>query len=400
MAVVWGCLGMLAPLSAAEVSHSLQPNRDVLSLLADLDPNQSAYLPKASLLGDFNDEARRYNLHRTGPGKRNFCSRMAWAPDRERAFYAGANHGVPHRLNDIWEYDLAANTWYLLYAPDPSVGRGNREAYEAVREYREHEIRDSDGKPVETVTLRHTNRGGPAGLGHTYWGMAYDPKRKALLWKIPRANQGGSYEGIPVWAFYPAERRWEPILSMQPRPGAGGISALEYVEDLGGMVRYSASWQAPGMWTLSSRSNLWNSLTPNDGVRIRGCDDCPGSTAVFAYHQEARLLVAVEEHRTYHYQVDDNRWIRVAGDNSDMPVGHYGNSVFGHDPKGDVFLLYTPGSDGEIWAYDYRNKEWTARTPDGPAPPKDGVIGYVDPERGVLVLNRDREVWVYRYGGN
>ena len=37
---------------------------------------------------------------------------------RTRALFAGANHGSPHRLNDVWEFDLPSLTWAMLYAPD------------------------------------------------------------------------------------------------------------------------------------------------------------------------------------------------------------------------------------------------------------------------------------------
>ena len=70
------------------------------------------------MLGDFNDTARRYNLHKTGPLARDFTLKMVWAPERKRVLFCGANHGVPHRLNDVWEFDLAALTWVMLYAPD------------------------------------------------------------------------------------------------------------------------------------------------------------------------------------------------------------------------------------------------------------------------------------------
>jgi hypothetical protein len=43
---------------------------------------------------------------------------------------------VPHKINDVWEYDLASNTWVLLWEPDPDTnrlrhvkGRANRKAY-------------------------------------------------------------------------------------------------------------------------------------------------------------------------------------------------------------------------------------------------------------------------------
>jgi len=89
-------------------------------------------------------------------------------PDRKRAFFCGANHGSPHRFNDAWEYDLASNTWVLLYTPDYN-DRGP--------------ITDYDKKTLvlDKGWLR-TKKGGPAHPAHTWWGLTYDPKMRAALW--------------------------------------------------------------------------------------------------------------------------------------------------------------------------------------------------------------------------
>ena len=62
---------------------------------------QAVLLGQAKVMGDFNDTARKYNLHKTGPLARDFTLKMVWALERKRALYCGANHGVPHRLNDV-----------------------------------------------------------------------------------------------------------------------------------------------------------------------------------------------------------------------------------------------------------------------------------------------------------
>lgn len=386
--------------SAAVKAENVEGESTSLRAVEALESRESAVLPPARIVGDFNRVARRHGLDEKGPGYRNFCSRMAWAPDRRRAFYAGANHGVPHRLNDVWEYDLAENVWRLLYAPDPSVRSRNRDRLKQVRELREHVLRNDQGEAVERVSLMHTKRGGPAHLSHTYWGFTYDPGREALLWNIVYGNRQGSYEGLPLWSYRAESNRWEPLVSPSPRPRSGGISVLEYVPALDGVVRYSADWQAPGMWLLPSDSREWRELRPNDGKRIRKCENCPSREAVFADVPGQRMIVAVEGAHTYHYRIDKNRWELVvdgAEEGGTVPRGHYGSSVLGYDPGSDRLLLYSPESHPDVWAYDPESTEWTRRTPEGPPPPAGHVIGYVDPVREVLVLNRAREVWVYRH---
>ncbi|WP_439628308.1 hypothetical protein [Gemmata sp.] len=90
----------------------------VLKKLAALKPNQAVLLGKADVVGVFNGTAKKYDLHRTGPKGCDFTIKMCWAPDRKRGLFCGANHGVPHRLNDVWEFDLPSLSWAMLYAPD------------------------------------------------------------------------------------------------------------------------------------------------------------------------------------------------------------------------------------------------------------------------------------------
>ena len=96
----------------------LEPKPAVVEKLAELEPNAGALLGKADVLGEFNDTARKFDLHKTGPRGRDFTNKMCWAPDRKRALFCGANHRVPHRLNDVWEFDLPSLSWVMLYAPD------------------------------------------------------------------------------------------------------------------------------------------------------------------------------------------------------------------------------------------------------------------------------------------
>jgi hypothetical protein len=92
----------------ATVEPVLTINETVLAKIQALKANQAALLGQAQVVGEFNEVARRYNLHKTGPMGRDFTIKMVWAPERRRALFCGANHGVPHRLNDVWEFDLTA----------------------------------------------------------------------------------------------------------------------------------------------------------------------------------------------------------------------------------------------------------------------------------------------------
>ena len=81
--------------------EAIKPHLDAQPAVVDkfrnLKSNHAVVLGQAKVLGDFNDTARKYNLHKTGPLARDFTLKMVWAPERKRALFCGANHGVPHR---------------------------------------------------------------------------------------------------------------------------------------------------------------------------------------------------------------------------------------------------------------------------------------------------------------
>ena len=101
------------------VTHAAdRPYRDdpaITELLDKLGDQASAVLPAVTVeAGDL----KMHGMEKYGPGQRDYCNKMVYAPDRQTALYAGGNHQVPHRMNDVWEYHLGSNTCHVLYAPD------------------------------------------------------------------------------------------------------------------------------------------------------------------------------------------------------------------------------------------------------------------------------------------
>jgi hypothetical protein len=236
------CLFLLAADTAVLPTREAKPA--IREKLAALKANQAVLLGKADVVGTFNDTARKYDLHKTGPRGRDFTIKMCWAPERKRALFCGANHGVPHRLNDVWEFDLPSLSWILLYEPD--LPRGYMDL----------------GKDFSDVEFKNgllrTKRGGPAVIAHTWWGLTYDPRHQALLfmntWVTERKKAvqalGGDpaelYNGPPLWAFYPAKREWKPFKAEKPYPVAIFGGMLEYVPELGGSIWHANNWQMRG----------------------------------------------------------------------------------------------------------------------------------------------------------
>jgi hypothetical protein len=390
------------------ISPMLAPDPDVLAILEALGDNSSAILPPLNTHGDWNDVARSHNMHTFGPQGRDYTNKAVWMPDRLRAFFCGANHGAPHRLNDAWEYDLPSNTWVMLFAPDPNNAAG-------VMEIREGIIRGPDGEALETVKYVQTERGGPTHYGHTWWGLAYDPNMRAALWMnvgigsspvaYMEAELGEEdptiYRGPPLWAFYPAEARWERVLSRRPWPSTPYAGAMEFVPELGGAFWYSAEWNGQGMDVYEPAENAWRPLRPNDGDSLYHSVEAPRPESIMCYDRMHRVVVAQSPNRsTYHYDVASNTWTRVLApdENSDeVPRGHDASSQMYFDPINGVCLLYESARPDGIWSYASATRTWTRHVPEGPeVPDTRKVISYFDEAWNVFVVNVGAQTWVYR----
>lgn len=376
------------------IEPALEPDAEILARLDALGDNSCCILEDTRVIEDLGDFAKGWHrMKETGPGGRDFSIKMAWMPDRRRAFFCGANHGSPHRFNDAWEYDLASNTWALLYTPDYN-DRG------PITEYDKRTLALKDG------WLR-TKKGGPAHPGHTWWGLTYDPKRKAALWycawpsyrlkdKLDAigARKEDLYEGPPIWAFHPAENRWEPVPSKKPWPRNAFGASLEYIPELAG-----ALWQyRDHTWLFDSGKRRWKLLCAEGAtlpIETLVCYD-PGRKLLIAH----RGPVKNTPPRTWHMSLTGdtpNGWERVL-ESPTLPNGHDARSWMYFDPAGKVALLYERVTKG-LWSYDPDDTRWTKLAPQGPQPPfqpKERVLAYLDPARNVFVAIGYGRAWCYR----
>jgi len=99
---------VIASLLLASISEAAPPCDDdpqIVELLRGLGDSTAASLP-----------FDRDNAAHTGRSGNDYSMRMAYAPDRQTALYAGGNHNDGRR-NDCWEYHLGSNSWHRLF-PD------------------------------------------------------------------------------------------------------------------------------------------------------------------------------------------------------------------------------------------------------------------------------------------
>ncbi|MCX7591377.1 MAG: hypothetical protein N2255_07080 [Kiritimatiellae bacterium] len=384
------------------VAPELTPDPGVVGLVNKLGDGESVNLPAPKVGGDINDVARRYGLDKHGPGVRDYSIKMVWMPERKRAIFYGANHAVPHRLNDVWEYDLTANTWVCLYAPDANKGGGA-------------DWSDVDRESAETKAgIVRTRRGGPAIVGHSWWNMTYDPDLRAMItlctWSMSDPQlfqllQQGKHKP-PLWAFFPEKKQWEPILgSKGDIPGYENARQMEYVPELGGTV-----WvKSDGMWLYNSRENTWKRL----GKAGDYGEGLPAREGVMVYVPDRKILVAhclrgegkpstgYAEATTHHYIVERNEWKKVfhSTEKNNPPPGFDAVTNFVYDRMGRVCLLWDAVYTKALWAYDPETVSWMRLEPKGPPPPtgRDDKLAYYDEAHNLFVIPGR---WVYRHRRN
>lgn len=395
--LLWVSMVAADPTEGGKPDPTLESKPAVTDKLAALKPNHAVLLGKADVVGEFNATARQYDLDKTGPRGRDYSIKMCWAPDRRRALFCGANHGVPHRLNDVWEFDLPSRTWVLLYPPDLPRGYGDL------------------GKDPSDVEFRDgilvTKRGGPAVIAHTWWGLTYDPKHKALMfmntWVTDRKKAvrdlGGDpavlYDGPPLWAFFPAEKKWKAFKADKPYPVPIFGGMLEYAPELGGSVWHANNWQMHGTWVHDFEKDAWTDLKANGGGK--GFEAAAPEPEQIGYYDPKRKIVVAHRHYdTSHFDPRKNEWKKVltgAKDDGRTPYGHDARSVFYYDPASGHGLL-VQFETNTVWAYDPDKPAWTKLTPDGDAMPAGSKrLAYLDPAQNVLVVIDETTVWAYRY---
>jgi hypothetical protein len=405
----------------------------------------------ATILAPINVECGDLTLHgvnQFGPGNRDYCNKMVYAPERQTALFAGGNHQVPHRMNDAWEYHLGSNTWHLKFAPDGGDPSKHKGAYfltsrELVRkpdmpltEKQQADLAAYKAWWAANVVFKQghlsTTRGGPIMPAHTWDGVCYDARAKKMLWgqgavgaaqltthayftgvPLARLEAQADESYTPMWLFDPAKEQWSRYRTDRPRASLRGMGAsLTYLPDLGKSLWYVAaenvSPPAYEMWLFDAVVDAWTELKPNGGMGIselvRKQGVAPGSELQCAYSVKHRKLIAVLKHDTFVYDVEKDLWSKVLTD--DRVYAHDAHSVFAYDEHADVFLLMFPpngkGKGLSMAAYSLQKNAWELINIAGPGFPQakyGSAHGYYDPIHNVFMLQgryRD-QVWVYRH---
>lgn len=388
------------PNKSTKVEPVLQPDNELLAKIAALPDNTWLKLPPLKITGDRGSLKKDPDYERTGPMVRDYCNKIVWAPDRKRALYTGGGHNT-HPQNDVWEFDLASNTWVCLYGADPVPPRFSAEKEaEGIAWYKENSI-FKDG-------VIRSPRGAPLRPCHTWWSLCYDSDQKRMLFleshkgffgadktliakaygldiKDPLLKTYGSGPGDAwLFAFYPETKEWKEVLVNVPKGRES--SCLEYLAD-----SKTLWWSSVKTYTYDATKKEWLAI-PINGF---------GGGGETAYDPENKKIVATLGTETWVFDCSTNVWRQVLKDAPDgglVPV-----STFCYDSNAKKFVLYThlnlkgkPENTVRLWLYDLKENKWTEPNPQGECPKMGNVAGYYDPERNVTVIYSSSQTWVYR----
>jgi len=379
---------------APKVEPELTPDKELLAKIEALPDNTWLKLPAFKVTGALDWLGPQAEERKRGPFGRSYCGYAVWAPERKRAIYMGGGHNV-RRWCDVWEYDLAANTWVCLLGNDPAGMQKNTEEW-----FREHTILAEDG----CIT---TKSGGPVAVAHTWNQFCYDPDRRVALWinSMPRSVEysvkldqpdnvavkglGMSLDdfqkklckdGIYVWEFDPSKRKFtkrEFVVNLKsPGNTTGGRQEegfMRYIPDLKGAF-FSGRLRDP-------KTGEWKPFGGKGGPRWYGyCGD---------YDPHTKRLFAHQGPNTFALSIETGEWQQVG------TTGPKDYSVR-YDPVAKELISMTAAG---VFGLDTTKNEWVKKPdPQGDLPaPGPYELSYYDPERNVHVSYNCSDVYVYRY---
>ena len=444
-------------LVGAESGFKYTDDPQVIKIIKELKPGEVVKLPKFKVLPK--DATKYHSSFKNGPGVRNYGNKMPYVPGRKTGIYCGANHGAPHRLNDVWEYHLGANTWRLL-CPPGSDSTVNAPTNEKIKALKKNEAKNKDEiAALETKIkqwwkdsleltegyLHDKGTMGPALPVHTWDGVTYDTAKNKLYWDTTDTNtklnpRRGHFRNIERYAenlgldaevlkkqvkpasslymYTPGETRWRRQQGEGPFPRMLGQGAsLHYIPDIDRTIYYCCvgnvtGGSTEGMWSYDATANLWKELIKGSLLvgMVKKKNIAPGAELQLAYSSKHKKLVAVCKNQIFIYDIAANKWSKGK---DTLAYAHDSTSTFVYDSNADRFLLLSRGGKSHhtktlfaLYVYDLNKDEWTKlETPilhDDKLPTKwkryrSSYAGYYDPIYNVFVLCGKDTTYIYRH---
>lgn len=275
--------------------------------------------------------------------------------------FGGRAGGTP--LGDLWQLDLANNTWTRL-AAGPSARFGHVAAYDAKRE-------------------------------------------RLLIW----SGQGGSGFFDDTWAYDLKSRAWRNLNPAGAKPAQryGSCAAIDPAGDKLYVSHGFASGRFNDTWAYDLAANTWTEVSPASGERpikrcLHRCTWDPANNRLQLMGGQTDGVAALDD--VWAFDPRARAWQPQTGAPR-PPARNFSAAVV--DPAANTVLLF--GGQGlgdplaDTWSLNLRSGQWSELKPAGSAPSaRHGHDAVYDPAGRRLILfggaagQELADLWVLKWG--
>ncbi|MEZ4104009.1 MAG: peptidoglycan-binding protein [Candidatus Paceibacterota bacterium] len=332
------------------------------SFMPELKVGEAKKLPPFKVVGP----AAGLALHDfavNGPGVRDYSMKFPYSLKNGVAYYAGGNHGVPHKYDDVWSYNVVTNTWTMESAPTPGV-----------------------------YTL------------HTYWCLDYDDSKDRLIQFARIDDATGKWPllqdpdpDIYLIQWTKAKKKWEafPLQAGSDKLQNGYGCATVLMPTLNKLITYAGTWEGTGMQAVDLTTGKVDTVIDSGKIYFDYQDIAPRVHMGMEYVGNGQII-SWENFNKFTYDFKTNLWSKEANFwPAETQVNWTGAT---YDPvNGLIFFL----SRGKFWTYDpITNKVQVLNVPNMPSDMYTEYMMYYDIKNNVLVIYEDKsnQMYVYRHG--
>ncbi|PTN13275.1 hypothetical protein C8R11_101268 [Nitrosomonas aestuarii] len=345
--------------SATVMSRSRAP-ASPSNFMPELQVGEGVILPRFKVEGSA-EGLKLHNFATHGPGIRDWSQKFPYSLKNGKAYYAGGNHGVPHKYDDVWSYDVVTNTWTMESVPTPGV---------------------------------HTL--------HTYWCLDYDDASDRLIQYARISDATGKWPllqdpdpDIYLIQWRKSTKTWEafPLQDMNALKNGFGCATV-LLPDVNRLITYAGNWDGSGMQSVDLTTGKVETLLSNRELYFENFDNTPRDRLGMEYVGNGKII-AWEHHSKFTYDLVTNQWTK---EENFWPLNlQSGGTAVAYDPVNGLLFFH---SQGKFWSYEpVTNKIEMLNIPGMPNARKESLM-YYDIRNNVLVLYEDNatSMFVYRHG--
>jgi hypothetical protein len=302
--------------------------------------------------------------------------------------YGGLNGS--ETLNDLWLYDVAANTWTSLRPAgevpsarfDPNLvydPEGRRLILYGGRDDSTREaLHDTWIYELATNTWNNVQASGEGPACTRGGSFVWDPDGGKVISFGGATSSGETLS--EAWAYDPATTTWSKLDPTGAAPAARAYAGLAYDPTGRRVILYggsdpSSSGTMSDTWAYDPAANTWTEL-PSTDLGARGFYPQLDTTPLYYDPNAGRMICFKQEQvfgypeQLFAYDPATNAWAVLGSTNEGEGASYRTSSSFVYDPDTGQVILF-----GGILGSEYFNDVWTCSVALPGRPTEDDVVG-------------------------